>query len=247
MFFLMIRLPPSSTLFPYTTLFRSLFFKEPGRSGAGQTASLGQAARNFWTVMTNPKFMLFLLIFSGYWIVFWQEFIALPLYIHGYIDPKADVELILVTDAASVIALQVLVSYLTRKIPSFRAITLGTLISAVSWVILASHPAVWTAVVSLIVLALGEMTQSPRYYEYISRLAPQGQQGTYMGFAFLPIGIGSLIGGWFGGTLVHHFGEVLHEPAMIWWTVTGVGIVTAAMLWVYDRFARTGGTVKNAA
>src|SRR2546429_3181977 len=51
----MIRRPPRSTLFPYTTLFRSLFFKEPGRSGAGQTASLGQAVRNFWTVMTRSE------------------------------------------------------------------------------------------------------------------------------------------------------------------------------------------------
>jgi len=217
-----------------------LFFKEPGRSGAVQTASLGQAARNFWTVMTNPKFMLFLLIFSGYWIVFWQEFIALPLYIHGYLDPKADVELILVTDAASVIALQVLVSYLTRKIPSFRAITLGTLISAVSWVILASHPAVWTAVVSLIVLALGEMTQSPRYYEYISRLAPPGQQGTYMGFAFLPIGIGSLVGGWLGGHLTHYYGEVLRRPHQMWYVVTAIGIATTLLMWIYNLILKPG-------
>ena len=217
-----------------------LFFKEPGRSGPEQTASLGQAVRNFWTVMTNPKFMLFLLIFSGYWIVFWQEFIALPLYIHGYLDPKADVELILVTDAASVIALQVLVSYLTQKIPSFQAITLGTLISAVSWVILASHPAVWTAVVSLIVLALGEMTQSPRYYEYISRLAPQGQQGTYMGFAFLPIGIGSLVGGWLGGHLTHYYGEVLRRPHQMWYVVTAIGIATTLLMWTYNLILKPG-------
>ena len=36
-----------------------------------------QAGRNFLTVLSNPRFMLFLLIFSGYWIVFWQEFIIL--------------------------------------------------------------------------------------------------------------------------------------------------------------------------
>jgi MFS family permease len=85
------------------------------------------------------------------------------------------------------------------------------------------------------VVALGEIIQSPRYYEYISRLAPPGQQGTYMGFAFLPIGIGSLIGGRFGGLLVHHFGEVQQQPAKIWWSVTAVGVLTAAALWVYDR------------
>ncbi len=141
-----------------------LFFKEPRRSGDAQTASLARALRNFVTVLSNPRFMLFLLIFSGYWIVFWQEFIALPLYIHGYIDPRADVEKILITDAFAVICLQMLVSYLTRKIPAFRAITLGTLVSAVAWLVVASHPAVWTAVLALFVLALGEMLQSPRYY-----------------------------------------------------------------------------------
>ena len=37
----------------------------------------------------NPRFMLFLLIFSGYWIVYWQEFIILPLYVHDYINPES--------------------------------------------------------------------------------------------------------------------------------------------------------------
>ncbi len=217
-----------------------LFFKEPRRSGDKQTPSLPEAAHNFWTVLTNPKFMLFLLIFSGYWIVFWQEFIGLPLYIHAYINPKADVELILVTDAAMVIAFQLLVSYLTKKIPAFRAVILGTLVTSLAWLILAAHPTVWGAVVSLMVLATGEMIQAPRYYEYISRLAPAGQQGTYMGFAFLPIGIGSLIGGWFGGRLVHHFGEVAHRPAHAWWVITAVGLLTALLLWIYDRIVKPG-------
>jgi dipeptide/tripeptide permease len=212
-----------------------LFFKEPRHSGETQTVSFGQAAKNFATVLGNPRFMLFLLIFSGYWIVYWQEFIILPLYIHDYIDPKANTELLLVTGPLTVISLQMVVSFLTQKIPAFRAITLGTLISGLAWILLIAHPTVPMVVATLIVVSLGEITQSPRYYEYISRLAPQGQQGTYMGFAFLPIGIGSLIGGWFGGTLIHHFGEVAHQPSRIWWAVTAVGVLTAALLWIYDR------------
>src|SRR5271170_442718 len=102
-----------------------LFFKEPRRSNEAQAASLGEAARNFATVLRNPKFMLFLLIFSGYWIVYWQEFIILPLYVHNYINPKTDTELMLVTGPLTVIALQMIVSLLTRKIPAFRAITIG--------------------------------------------------------------------------------------------------------------------------
>jgi proton-dependent oligopeptide transporter, POT family len=217
-----------------------LFYREPKRYGEPQAASVSATFRNFWTVLTNPKFMLFLVIFSGYWIVFWQEFIALPLYIHGYIDSRADVEMILITDATTVICLQMIVSYLTKKIPAFRAITLGTLLSALGWLIVASHPALWTAVLSLIVVALGEIVQSPRYYEYISRLAPPGQQGTYMGFAFLPIGIGSLVGGWLGGRLMHHYGEVLHRPQEFWWVITGIGIATGVALWLYDKVVNPG-------
>jgi dipeptide/tripeptide permease len=212
-----------------------LFFKEPRRSGDAPPPSFAEAARNFLTVVTNPRFMLFLLIFSGYWIVFWQQFIVLPIYLHGYIDAHADSELILITDAATVICLQFLVTYLTRKIPAFRAITFGTLISALGWLIVASHAAVWAAVLSIFVVALGEITLSPRYYEYVSRLAPPGQQGTYMGFAFLPIGIGSLVGGRLGGTLMHHYAEVAGHPQQVWWAVTAIGVATALLLWIYDR------------
>ena len=184
------------------------------------------------------RFMWFLVIFTGYWVVFWQQYISLPGYIHGYISPHADVEMILVTDGLTVICLTLAVNFLIRKIPAFQAVILGTVITSVSWLILALRPTIWGAILSLFVLALGEITQQPRYYEYISRLAPAGQQGTYMGFAFLPIGIGSLIGGWFGGTLIHHFGEVRHQPAQMWWVVTGVGLATAGLLWIYDRFLR---------
>ncbi|HVG92169.1 MAG TPA: MFS transporter, partial [Alphaproteobacteria bacterium] len=77
-----------------------IFFREPRRSGEAKTASLGQAAKNFGTVLSNPRFMLFLLIFSGYWIVYWQEFIILPVYVHDYINPNTDTELMLVTGPA---------------------------------------------------------------------------------------------------------------------------------------------------
>jgi len=216
-----------------------VFFTEPRRSGEVQTESLGHAARNFLTVLSNPRFMLFLIIFSGYWVVYWQEFIALPVYIHDYVDPNADTTLILATDAFAVICLQMLISYLTRRIPPFPAIILGTLVSGVGWLILLARPSVLAAIATLFTVAVGEMIQSPRYYEYISRLAPPGQQGTYMGFAFMPIGIGSLLGGWFGGSLIHHFGEVARYPQGIWWSVMGVGVGTAALLWVYDKTIRT--------
>ena len=182
------------------------------------------------------RFMWFLVIFTGYWIVFWQQYISLPGYLQHYVNANAPVEKILVTDGATVIVLTIAVSFLTRKIPPFAAVILGTVITSVAWLILAFHPTVLGAVLSIFVMALGEITQQPPYYDYISRLAPPGQQGTYMGFAFLPIGIGSLIGGPLGGYLLKHYGEELHRPEMLWFVVTGIGLATAAALFIYDRF-----------
>jgi MFS family permease len=140
-----------------------------------------------------------------------------------------------------VIALTVVINVLLQKVPAFTAIIVGTLLTSLAFIILIVQPTVFGVVLTLIVVALGEITQSPRYYEYISRLAPPGQQGTYMGFAFLPLGVGSLIAGPIGGFLLHHFGEVEHQPQMMWWIIIGEGVLTAALLWVYDKTLRPKG------
>jgi proton-dependent oligopeptide transporter, POT family len=217
-----------------------LLFKEPRQFNEAQTASTDEAWRNFVMVLGNPQFMIFLLIFSGYWIVYWQEFIILPIYMHDYVNSSTDTELMLVTGPLTVIALQLLMSFLMKKVAAFRAITLGTLVSGLAWLILIVQPTPAMAIATLFAVSLGEIIQSPRYYEYISRLAPAGQQGTYMGFAFLPIGIGSLIAGPLGGLLLHYFGEVQHQPQRIWWAVTGIGVLTALLLYAYDRIVKPG-------
>jgi hypothetical protein len=191
------------------------------------------------------KFMWFLVLFTGYWVVFWQQYISFPGYLvkYGHAEPEIAERLISV-DGITVIVLTVAVNLIVRKMPPLMAVILGTVITSLSWVVLALHPTLWGAAISIFILALGEITQQPPYYEYISKLAPPGQQGTYMGFAFLPIGIGSLIGGWFGGRVMHHFAEVQGRPEMAWFTITGVGILTAVALLIYNQVAAPK-TTKN--
>jgi predicted MFS family arabinose efflux permease len=215
-----------------------LFFREPSKSGDARTESLSVTMRNFGQVVMNPKFMIFLLIFTGYWIVYWQEFITLPIYVHDYVDGRADTERMLATGPIIVIAFTVLFSVLTKKIAAFRAVVLGTLIAMTGFSVLALHASIVAAYATLVVIALGELIQQPRYYDYISRLAPPGQQGTYMGFAFLPLGIGSFVGGPIGGALLHHFGEVQHRPERFLWALTAIGLATTALLWIYDRVVK---------
>ncbi|HJZ65397.1 MAG TPA: MFS transporter [Candidatus Acidoferrum sp.] len=214
------------------------FFREPKRLDKAPVPTVGQVLRNFLTVLSNPKFMIFLLIFTGYWIVFWQQWIVMPVYLHQFVGKDIDVERILMTDSIIVITCTIALNQLTKKLPAFTSIILGTFITGISWVILAIHPSMWAAVATIAVLAVGEIVHQPRYYEYVSRLAPEGQQGTYMGFAFVPLGIGSLVGGWFGGKVLHYCGEVMNRPQATWFVIVGVGMLTTLLLWIYNRIVR---------
>jgi POT family proton-dependent oligopeptide transporter len=217
-----------------------VLFREPARSGEQKVASVTGALKNMLVVLANFRFVLFLLIFSSFYIVFWQEFVSAPLFLRGYVDPNANADLVLSVDALAVICFQILISYLTRKIPTFPAMTLGLVISSLAWLILVFLPTTLGLIAALIVLAVGEMTQSARYYEYVSRLAPPGQQGLYMGYAFLPVAIGYLIAGPLGTYLLHEFGDVLHRPQQMWWVVTGIGLVGAVLMLIYDRVFKPG-------
>ena len=217
-----------------------LFYREPDRHAEPKVASVGEALRNLLLVLRDVRFVTFLVIFSGFWVVFWQQYISLPLYVRTYVDPNANIDRLLAVEAGTVIACTFLVNYLTRKVRPFLAIIAGVLISSVSWLFLTLGSGTPYVVAALIVLGLGELTQAPRYYEYISRLAPPGQQGLFMGYAFLPIGIGYLISGPPAGALLHHFGEVVHNSHQMWYVVAAGGVATTLLLVLYNRIVKPG-------
>jgi predicted MFS family arabinose efflux permease len=215
-----------------------LFYREPARSGQEPVASVAQAFQNMVVVLGNFRFVVFLLIVSGFYIVFWQEFISAPLFTRNYINSKADVDLLLSVDPAMIIFFQIAITYLTRRMQPVRAMALGFLVAGLAWIVLAVRPSVPMVAVAFAILALGEMMYAARFYEYVSRLAPPGQQGLYMGYAFLPVAIGYFIAGILGGHMLHYFGVVLNRPQEMWWVVMAVGVVTAASMWAFDAFVR---------
>lgn len=215
-----------------------LFYREPGRDGEARVQSISTAFLNMFIVLGNLRYVTFLLISSGFYVVYWQIFISAPVFLRRYVNPHADVDRILSLEGATIICFQILVAYLTQKIPAVQAIAIGFLIAACSWILLALHPSTFAFGVLLVVLALGELLQASRYYEYCSRLAPPGQQGLYMGYAFLPIAIGYAIAGPLGGFLVKEFGEVLHRPAEMWWVVAAIGVLTAALMQLYGKIVK---------
>jgi POT family proton-dependent oligopeptide transporter len=210
-----------------------VFFKEPER-GAAEPQTFGQSLKKMLVVFGNLRFMSFLIIFSGFYIVFWQQWVAMPLFLQD-VNPSANADLLLSVDPATVVLLTVPVGILLRKAPAFPTIIAGVLIASLSWLILTTGGSTIHVILTLFVLAMGELILSPKYYDYVSRLAPAGQTATFMGFSFMPVAVGDLVGSPLGGWLAQRYGQELHTPHRMWFVVTAIGLATVVLLLLYDR------------
>jgi dipeptide/tripeptide permease len=114
-------------------------------------------------------------------------------------------------------------------------------------------------VASFAMCALAELFTSPRMYEYVGALAPKGQEGLFLGYANLPLAIGSLAGGPVGAAI---FNEVMARGATRrpdglldlvpssnaagWLILAAVGLTSAFCLWLLNRWLERSGPQANA-
>jgi dipeptide/tripeptide permease len=213
-----------------------VFFKEPeAERHNGDQKTLGQVFKDMLLVFGNFRFISFLVIFSGFWIMFWQIFYSFPFYITDVLKFER-FELLETVDAWTIILVGVPMTALVRNWRPITAMTLGFAFATICWLVIAGSPTVTAAIIGVAIFAFGEATQAPRFYAYVSGLAPKDQVGTFMGFAFLPVAIGSFIGGPLGGWLVQTYLRASMNPAMMWYVVAGIGVVSTALMLLYNRF-----------
>ena len=223
-----------------------LFFREPERpADAAPPKSMAGVLADMVLVFRDAKFMAFLVIFSGFWAMFWHIFYALPFYVRDVLHFEK-FEIIETVDAWTIILVTVPAAALARRLSPLTAMIVGFVLASVSWFVMGAYPTLTMTIVAIAIFAIGEATQAPRYYEYVADLAPKEQVGTYMGFAFLPVAIGTFISGATSGKLVAHYvgstieGEFTPGPAFeqashMWYWVGAIGVVSTVGMIAYDR------------
>ncbi len=217
-----------------------MLYKDVKGKGTEVVESLGKKITNLFVVLANFKFMIFLLIYSLYWIIFWQEFIIVPYYVTDFIDKNYPYELLQSwAGAGAIILLQIPINRFTKNISTPNAILRGFAVSSLIWVIIGIHPSIITIAAGIVAFGIGEAIQAPRYYEYISKIAPAGQQGLYQGYAFLPIAIARFVGDPFGGWLYQNSRASGH-PEYVWYSMIAIGLLAAFFMYLYNRIVLKG-------
>ena len=215
-------------------------YREVKPEGTEVVETLTKKILNLFVVLTNYRFIIFLLIYSLYWFIFWQEFLIIPLYVTNFLDKSVSYEILLSwPGAGAIVLLQIPLNWLTKRLPTHKAILAGFAVSSLIWLIIGLAPSVYTFAAGIITFAIGEMIQAPRYYEYISEIAPAGQQSLFQGYGFLPIAIarfaGDPIGGWLFETAKHN-----GTPETIWYVLIGTGVVATLLMALYNKFLLPG-------
>ena len=257
----------AATVFALIGLAIVLFlYKEPEYVSDGikddhkvQKRTLGQAVLGIFVVLGNLKFVFFLIVVGLFWFLYVQLYNLMPLFLR-YIDPNAPVEIYTLANPVMIVAFQLLITRMVKKWTPVKSILLGVGVTTAGMLLnvlpalflpqltqkasllgLALPAAGMVLIVSIASMAVGEMMASPRIYEYIGAIAPKGQEGLYLGYANLPIAIGSFFGGPLGGRLFERFisdptkaGEAVNPVAM-WLIIAGIGMLSMLGLAVYDR------------
>lgn len=223
-----------------------IFFREPERpADAAPPKSMAGVLADMFLVLRDLRFVTFLVIFSGFWAMFWHIFYALPFYVRDVLH-FGKFEIIETVDAWTIILVTVPMAALAKRLSPLVAMTTGFLLASASWFIMGGFPTLTMTIAAIMVFAIGEATQAPRYYEYVADLAPKEQIGIYMGYAFLPVAIGTFVAGFTSGRLVAHYvgrtadkvftpGPGYAHASHLWYWVGAIGVASTIGMLLYDR------------
>jgi dipeptide/tripeptide permease len=267
----------ASTVFVFLGLLVVLFlYREPEYVSDGlkdhqiaRKKTLKEAILGIFVVLSNLKFVFFLIVIALFWFLYVQLYNLIPLFLR-HIDPNAPVELYTLANPLMIVCFQLLITRLVKKWTPVKSIMLGVGVTTTGMllnilpVLLFSDikqkislagmglPAAGLfLLISIASMAVGEMMASPRIYEYIGRIAPKGEEGLYLGYANLPVAIGSILGGPLGGALYQkHIATPLQTGAqpnyiVIWATIAFLGLCSMAGLAIYDRLVVKGGEPRS--
>ena len=246
-----------------------IWFRPEAEVTRGKT--LGEVARSLQKVVRTPRLILFILIISGFWTTQYQLYATMPKYVIRLLGASSRPEWIANINPLIVVMFVVLITRLMQRRKAVTSIFVGMLLVPAAALLIALGPALQSVVgpkilipgvgsvhPMVLMLVLGIMLQgfaesfiSPRYLEYFSLQSPKGEEGAYLGFAYLYSFFAAVIGFALSGFLLDKYcpdpkilpaglssverAAYYQNAHHIWYYFIAIGILTALALLVFAR------------
>lgn len=197
-------------------------------AGGAQT---GGVLRTAWVTLSNLfnlRLIVFILVMSGFWLMFMQLFDLLPNFIVDWVDSSAIVtalnlpamfttettrgtmvaqEWMINLNAFMIVLLVVWISHLVSRMRRVHSIFIGIAIASAGLLAAGFTMSGVACLLGIMCFSVGEMLSSPKMNDYLGVIAPEGKKGLYMGYANMPTAIGWAYGSFLAGDLYGKMGE----------------------------------------
>jgi len=212
-----------------------LFFREPivKEENSKLGSSIAQAFVNIGVTLKNWKYVLFLIIMILFWTAYNQLYYSFPVYIDQWVNTAVLYDAIhsifpglaeaIGTDSGTITAVsmtsmnaffiiifQLVVSAFVMRFRPLAAMMGGILVLAGGVGLMFSSQSGWVILLGILVFAVGEMASSPKFTEYVGRIAPEDKKALYMGTSFLPIAAGHQLAGWLSGGVYEKIADKIY-------------------------------------
>ncbi|MBT3383714.1 MAG: MFS transporter [Prolixibacteraceae bacterium] len=211
------------------------FFREPvvKDKTSSLIKSILQAFISIGITLKNWKYVLFLIIMILFWTAFNQLYYSFPVFVDQWVDTSTlydgiykiwpwlaksigtetgtlTAPTLLSMDSFFIIVFQLMVSAFVMRFRPLAAMMGGILVLSGGLALMFSTQSGWIILLGILIFALGEMGSSPKFTEYVGKIAPADQKALYMGTSFLPIAAAHQLAGWLSGDVYEKIADKIY-------------------------------------
>jgi POT family proton-dependent oligopeptide transporter len=183
------------------------------------------AQKSFW------KFLSAIILLMGVRIVYRHLDATFPKYMIREFGKDVMYGSIIAINPFLIVILIPVFAPLSYQFSAYSQITFGAFITALSPFFLAYGPHLWSSIMFVVILSIGEALWSPRLYEYTIFITEKGREGIYMALASSPMFIATLLTGATSGVMLETFcPEKGLKESWKMWSIIGLITLTSPIL-----------------
>jgi dipeptide/tripeptide permease len=247
---------------------------------AGEGKKFSEIWRALLAVLTRGRLITLIVIITGFWMVQHQLYASMPKYILRMVGEGASPSWYANVNPAVVVLTVNFVTAAMARRTALTSMTVGMFIMPVSALCMASgnmlggesisvfglfslHPVALMMLIGIAFQGVAESFISPRFLEYFSLQAPEGEEGLYLGFSHLHSFISALVGFFLSGLLLERFcpdpktlspaeqaqrlealagngpmPEAYAHAHYLWFTFVGIALVAAIALIIFGQVTK---------
>ena len=144
---------------------------------------------------------------------------------------KAQIGLLYFVNGGMVVTLQVFATRLIRRFNPLHMLVIGCIIYGLGFALVGRADSLITMLLAVIIITVAEIIEAPTATTIVSKLAPEGLTGMYMGGFNMVIHLGWTVGPLMGGFLL----DRVSKPAHMWEAIGMVALLAAFGFFIINR------------